>query len=372
MTQAARVLHVVGSMDRGGAETMLMNLYRTLDRTRLQFDFLVFTDSSGDYDDEIGELGGRVIRAPRPSESGYLRAVLEVEKRIRANGPFIAVHSHILHASAIPLAAARRAGVPVRVAHAHNTDDQTRTGVRKLVYSLTTRWLIDRAATDLVACGDQAGLYLFGRNWRKSGMVVRNSVDLDKFTPPTADVRAAARRRFGIAEGSLVLGCIARLEPVKNHDHVLDVVSTLAGERAVTLLLAGEGSLRSQLERRARSLGIDHCVRFLGVLDDVPELLAAIDLLLLPSHHEGLPVVMIEAQAAGVPCLSSDTVTRESDLGLGLVMFLPTSDRSAWVEAVEHMSRRRVDANACRETLVHAGYDVKSAVNRIYSIYGLD
>lgn len=157
-------------------------------------------------------------------------------------------------------------------------------------------------------------------------------MDLDRFRPPTQAERDAARRALKVGESDLVLGSVARLERVKNHDFVIDVARRLSEEGTdFKILLAGDGSRRRELETLVAEAGLSHLVKFLGLYRDVPGLLAALDGLIMPSHYEGVPVSVIEAQATGLPCLISDAVSREVDLGVGLTSFLPINDPDPWI-----------------------------------------
>ena len=192
-----RVLHVVGAMNVGGAETLLMNLYRKIDRDRVQFDFLVFGEAAGVFDEEIRDLGGRILRLPFPRERGVRRAVDDVRQLIRDQGPFAAVHAHVLHASAIAVRAARAEGIPIRIAHSHNTGDVPG-GLPRTLYQAWGRRVIVSSSTQLVACGSEAGRYLFGDSqWT----LLRNGVDLEVFKPMTAAGAQRAPRFSGGGAG---------------------------------------------------------------------------------------------------------------------------------------------------------------------------
>jgi glycosyltransferase EpsF len=366
-----RVLHVVGAMNVGGAETMLMSLYRTVDRRRVQFDFLVYGDEAGFYDEEIARLGGRVLHVPQPRSRGVARAIRDVREVLRTHGPFLAVHAHILHASAIALRAAAAEGVDIRVAHSHSTGDVTEGPLR----ALYVRWAVRsiRAhATRLVACGSDAGAYLFGAS--AQWMLLRNGVDLDRFRPPDPATRSDARRELGVPDGCMALGVVARLEPVKNHDFVLRLARQLADDGLqFQVLLAGVGSRRGELEEMVRELRLDDHVRFLGLSKDVPRLLAALDGLLMPSHYEGIPVALVESQAAGLPSLVSEAVSREADLGIGLVDFLPIGSVNAWPAAVATLPQRRsAAASGTTERVRAAGADVREGAALLLRLYGLE
>lgn len=365
-----RVLHVVGAMNVGGAETLLMNLYRKIDRSRVQFDFLIFGDGEGVFDREIQELGGRLLRLPLPRERGLRRSVRDVRRVLRTEGPFIAVHAHVLHASALALRAAALEGVEVRIAHSHSTGDVTG-GLGRKLYTQWARSMIRRSATHAVACGEDAGRYLFGDHhpWQ----LLRNGVDLEVFTPASEERRAAARTALDCPEELMLLGAIARLEEVKNHSFLLDVAQRL-DQRGVAfrMVFAGDGSLRDRLQEECGARGLQSRVRFLGLHRDVRGLMAGLDLLLMPSHYEGIPVVLMEAQASGLGSLVSTGVSREVDLGVDLVEFLPLEDPGVWVDRTLGRTRSRPHAEDLTERVRAAGAGIEDSVALLYRLYGLE
>lgn len=296
-----RVLHVVTYMGRGGLETMIMNYYRHMDRSKVQFDFLVHRDFRADYDDEIEALGGKIHRLPRlvPWGKEYLRAL---DAFFDAHPEYRIVHVHQDCLSAVALKAAKKHGVPVRIAHSHNSSqDKNFKYLIKLIYKKQ----IPRYATQLFACGKDAGDWMFGG---AEYTIVNNAIDATKYTYD-AERAAAVRERLGIPQEALVLGHVGRFSEVKNHTFLIDVFDQIYKERRdAYLLLVGDGDLCADVEEKVRSLGLGERVVFAGVRKDVPELLQAMDVFVFPSLYEGLPVSLVEAQAAGLPCLISDVI----------------------------------------------------------------
>lgn len=365
-----RVLHIVGAMNRGGAETMLMTLYRAIDRTQWQFDFLEFSADRSDYADEITELGGRLVKTSWSQAPLRMpRTVQQLVRVLKSYGPFHAVHSHILFGSGAALVAAGIAGVPIRIAHSHSTSDSD--GPLDWVYQQAARCAIRSSATRFAACSGPAGAYLFGSGpFRRLGVLIPNAVDLDEFTPVGPLEKSDLRQQLGLPIDSLIAVSIARMEPVKNHGFLLRLAARMRDQSIdFTLLLVGAGSLREQLEAETRALQLEDRVRFLGLRDDVATILRCADFLLLPSHFEGLPVVLVEAQASGVPCLVSDKVTEDSDLGLGLLTFLPISDVDAWAEELKRRPQAQLDAGVIRSALSAQGYGVHEGLQRLMELY---
>ncbi|XVX20482.1 glycosyltransferase family 1 protein [Actinomycetota bacterium] len=368
-----RILHVVGAMDRAGAETMLMAMYRALDRERYQFDFLELEAGRSDYADEIESLGGRIFHCQWSQSPLKLRSTVHsIEAVIAAHGPFAAVHSHVLFASGTVLLAARRAGVATRIAHSHSTSTH-RSGAMERGYQTYARGLLRLSATHMAACTGAAGDYLFGaRRFSGSPHVVPNAVDVESFRPAEGPERDQLRRALSIPDERLVLVSVARLEPVKNHEFLVAVATELeARGYDFEMFFVGDGRLRSHLEQLVTRQELDRKVRFLGLRNDIPELLRASDLLVMPSLYEGLPVSLVEAQASGLPCLVSDQVSREADLGLGLVRFLAATNPADWADAITHPPASVSDGGVIRRALAIRGYTVDSALTTMCALYEL-
>lgn len=306
-----RVLVVTTNMNRGGLETFTMNVYRALDRTKVQLDFLLHRPTKGAYDDEIEALGGRIyrIRRQNPLDLRYWAALDE----FFAEHPYKAVWVQLDCMSAEPLSAAARHGAVVRVAHSHNSRQD-----KDLKYPLKMlcKPFIKRYATDLFACGEEAGRWMFGTDDFKT---VRNCIDVDAYAFDSV-VRSEVRHELGIFDAVPVVGHVGRFDAVKNHAFILDIFASLTKRHpGAMLLLAGDGPLRPEMEKRATELGIADSVKFLGVRSDVPRLMQAMDCFVMPSLYEGLPMVLVEAQAAGLPCLISDVIPCDCDIEGGSV-----------------------------------------------------
>lgn len=352
-----RILHIVTYMGRGGLETMLMNYYRAIDRNRIQFDFLTHRDFRADYDDEIEALGGRIYRLPNlnPFSRGYLGAL----DRFFAEHPeYRIVHSHLDCMSAIPLKAAKKHGVPVRIAHAHSSRQD-----RDLKYPLKLLFKrgIARQATQLFACGREAGKWMFGTD---DFHVLNNAIDAERyrFDPK---VRQEVRSELGIPADALVAGHVGRFMAPKNHGFLLRIFAELPDH--ARLLLVGDGELRAENEQLAEVLGIRDRVIFAGLRSDVDRMLQAMDVFVFPSLYEGLPLSIIEAQAAGLPCLISDKVPIECKK-TDLITQLPLDASPAeWAEAVLAAAKQpRTDTLM---QIREAGFDIRANAEWLQNYY---
>lgn len=353
-----RIAQVMGKMNGGGVESVVMNYYRHVNREAVQFDFFVDNDSLMLPREEIELLGGRVIDVtPYQNLPRYWR---ELESLFKENSYRI-VHSHLTALSVFPLGAAKSAGVPVRIAHAHNTGgkgEYAKNAIRTMLRPFSNVY-----PTHRFACSRHAGEWLFGKNAQFE--VVYNAIELDRFTFD-AEKRAQIRADLGISEDTLVVGHVGRFMAQKNHDFLLDVFFQLhERKRNTRLLLVGEGNLKTRLEEKVRALHLDDCVSFVGQRDDIDRLYQAFDVFCLPSIYEGLGLVAIEGQRAGLPCFVSDCVPKEVDI-TGTVVFLPIDNPNVWVNAIsaiEPTKRLQVQNQA------FSNYDIEKAAHALQSKY---
>lgn len=353
-----RVAMVMGKMSGGGVEAVVMNYYRNIDRSRVQFDFLVDEDSRLVPRDEIEALGGRVFDVPPYQQLvRYQRRLVDLFRR----EAWPIVHSHINSLSVFSLRAAQRAGVPVRIAHSHSTGgrEERLRGLAKMLF----RTQANRYPTHRLACSCAAGEWLFGSE--ASFDVVNNAIDVRRFSF-SEKARGEVRSELGIGSDTFVYGHVGRFSAQKNQEYLLRIFKKVheAREDSV-LLLAGDGEDRSLIESRAAEEGLAESVVFLGQRLDTARLYCAFDAFVLPSIYEGLPVVMVEAQASGLPCYVSERVTKEANIG-GRVKFISLSDECRWVEELRTASRlslRDVDRRAFR------AYDIDEMAMSLVDMY---
>lgn len=361
-----RILQSVSNMDRGGIETMLMNYYRHLDRDQFQFDFLVNKEKPGFFDDEVRSLGGRIFMGPGlsplkyPEYLRYMKTLLDREKEIKV------LHAHNEAMEFYALNGAKKAGFPVRIAHAHNT--HLPRGL-KLPVKLVCKAMIPGAATDYFACGREAGIYYFGeKRWNESGVLIHNAIDLERFGY-RSEVRTRLRREYQL-EDKLVIGSVARFMVQKNHTRMLEQFACLKKIYPNShLLLAGEGELQAAMEEKAKRLGIYDSVSFLGVQKDTSIWYQAMDVFLMPSLFEGLPVVGIEAQASGLPCVFSDMITDEIILSDRAVRLSLEQPDEVWAKELIRLGTADRDRAEGRSVVRSAGYDIVEETKRLQEIY---
>ncbi len=355
-----RILHVVTYMGRGGIETMLMNYYRKIDRSKIQFDFLVHRDFEADYDNEILSLGGKIYRLPilNPFSRDYKNKLLLFFQKHKE---YRIVHSHIDSLSSIPLKIAKSCGVPVRIAHAHNCSE-----VKNIKYfiKLYYKRQLPKYANVFYACSQSAGEWLYGG---KDFLLLNNAIDTSQYSF-NIDARVNIRNELKLSDRTLIVGSVARFEPQKNHLFLLDVFKSLNDKFGDSkLLLVGDGSLKKEIKEKCKRLKIENKVVFMGIRNDVPDILQAMDVFVFPSLFEGLPVSVIEAQTAGLPCIISDRVPLECKKTEIVEVCSLSDDVKVWVDRIIKLSRiNRTDKT---KEIIDVGFDITNNAKKLEEYY---
>lgn len=375
MSEPIRVLNVVGRMGIGGIETLIMNIYRNIDRSKVQFDFLMHMGSGGAYEEEIRALGGRIYEMPviRDCQGGktYYWRVFEyihaLKKFFREHPEYRILHGHMTNTAAIYMPIARKYGnVKCCIAHSHQTEATP--GLSGFVTNMLQRNL-EKLATDYFACSEEAAKWIYSPELVKAGKVkvIHNGADVEKYHFDAIE-HEMLKKKMGY-EGKIVIGNVARFKKQKNHTFLIDIFAEIHKKNNQTVLvLVGQGELEEEMKKKVSQLGLENCVDFLGARNDVPTLLQVFDLFLLPSLFEGLPLVGIEAQAAGLPMVASDTVTPETDI-TGNVTFLSLDlPAEVWAQKILDVCSdfERVDMT---EAVRNAGYDIKQTAQMVQNFY---
>lgn len=370
MAKPLRILHAVHRMDRGGIETWLMNILRATDRSRFRFDFMVHTTRACAYDDELRALGARLIPCSPPARPGaYLR---DLERIFGTEGPFDAVHVHGSAADGAVLRAAARAGVPVRIMHSHNAGEGRRR-LRSYGYRLLTRHWMRRFMTHGLGCSQAACAYDFGPRWRADPRcrVLYYGLDWEAFRQ-AADV-PALRAGLRLPPTALVVGHVGRFDPQKNHSFWLEIARRIAARRGdAHFVLVGDGDGKPGFQEQVRRSGLAQRFALTGVRSDIPALLQGMDVFLFPSLHEGLPLALLEAQAAGLPCVVSTSITPETTVIEAQMRWLPLDAApDTWAEAVLEMAgqRRRENHLAAWHAVAHSRFSITYCLDRLAEVY---
>uniref|UniRef100_C5D953 Glycosyl transferase group 1 n=1 Tax=Geobacillus sp. (strain WCH70) TaxID=471223 RepID=C5D953_GEOSW len=368
-----RVLHVFGRMNRGGAETLIMNVFRNIDREKFQFDFLVHSKEEGHYDQEIKELGGTIYSVPHPREN-ILQYRKELKKILREKRPYDVIHSHIFTFSGYVLKIAKEEGIPIRIAHSHNTQDGHSSGILRNMYRSYMRKLILKNATNLLGCSKEACRVLFGPECLKNSnvQVLRNGIDLEIFEKIEKGVYLNLRDALRLDSKAKLIGHVGSFTNQKNHCRLIKIFSLLCDEMDnVHLVLVGDGPLKNKISDLIKHYGIEDKVHMLGVRSDVPEILANLDLFLFPSLYEGLGLVLVEAQAVGLKCIVSSKIPSEADIGAGLMKFIDLDlDDTIWAKAIkEELENSNRNISIQKEKIKQSGYDIKEVIKDLAYIY---
>lgn len=298
-----RILHIVTHMNRGGLETMLMNYYRNIDKSKVQFDFLVHRKEKSDYDDEIESLGGKIYHLPilNPLNLQYLRSL---DKFFKEHKQYKIVHSHLDCLSSIPLKYAKKNGVPFTIAHSHNASQEKNL---KYIIKILYKRKIPRYADELFACSKEAGKWMFNTD---DFIILNNAIDSKKYI--YNEKKSKDMKEILGLQNKFVVGHVGRFNKQKNHKFIISIFEELSkiNDDAV-LMLVGTGNLEEEIRRKVKDLNLNNKVLFLGVRDDIPNLMQAMDVFLMPSLYEGLPLVLVEAQSSGLECIISDTISKQ-------------------------------------------------------------
>lgn len=360
-----RVASVIGRYIGGGVEAVTINYYRNIDKNKVQLDFICDEDSTNIPYEEIERMGGKVIIIPSYSKLFKYHKAL---KRVLKEGNYKIIHSNINTLSVFSLFAAKCAGVPIRIAHSHSTTNKKEK--KKNLMKQVLRPFSKVFATDYMCCSELAGRWLFGNKEYDKGNVylLNNAIDLDKFKY-NESLRKKKRKELGIKDNTLVIGHIGRFVAQKNHDFLIDIFDEIHKKNNNSiLLLAGQGPLMEDIKNKVKELNLDDNVKFLGQRNDANELYQAFDVFLLPSLYEGLPVVGVEAQAAGLLCYLSDDMTKETKV-LDITKFMSLNNTpKEWADNIldDVKKYKRIDTS---KEMTAKNFNIKEEAKKLEEYY---
>ncbi|HEV1993830.1 MAG TPA: glycosyltransferase family 1 protein [Candidatus Acidoferrum sp.] len=365
-----RILHALGTLNPGGVETWLLQVLNCMDRDRLQFHFCTFGPQAGLYDAQVEKLGGRIVRCPKGRNPW---AFARRFRKILREGKYDVVHSHVHLFSGALLRWAKAEGVPSRIAHSHTSLDEKHGTLARRYYRLLMKSWIERYATHGLAASRPAAVALFGENWEADGRVrvLHCGIDLSPFQGPID--RDEIRNELGLPLDAPVVGHVGRFDLQKNHPFLLEISGEILKRRPeIHFLLVGDGRFRPEIEAKARAMGVSGNIHFAGIRTDVPRLMrGGMDLFVFPSLWEGLPVTLIEAQAAGLRCIISETITTEANILPQQVIRLSLSTRpEEWAAvALDAVGRGRVKGEMTLSVLAQTDYCVERSTSILSSFY---
>ncbi len=368
-----RILRIVAVMNRGGIETQIMNIYRKLDRNKFQFDFLVTREENGVFDEEIESLGGKIYRIPSVRNVGLNKFIKKIDEFFKSHQEYKIVHCHMNTWSGLFLNIAKKNNVSVRIAQSHSAQQGVKnSNIKSFIenhFKKMMKHFIKKGATHFWAVGEDAGEWLYGKKIAQTEIkIVPNAKDLEfyKYDP---EARENLRKALGIPIDSFVIGHVGSFTPVKNHSFLINLFDQINKTGIESMLcLVGDGPLRNDFEKQVSEIGLNEKILFLGLRNDVNKLMSVFDVLVLPSLFEGMPNVVIEAQAASLPCIVSESVTSEIDMGLGLVYFKSLEEtRDSWLELLFNLPNNVRPKEI--ERIKQKGYDINSQIKWLENFY---
>lgn len=362
-----RVLNVLGTTNLGGAESRVMELYRAIDKSKVQFDFLVHTDKEGQYSKEIRSLGGRIYSVPRFRGINLLSYKKALEKFFREHRDYAAVHGHMTSTASIYLPAAKKAGIPITIAHARSA------GVDKGIKGFVTkviRYPLKYRADYCFTCSYEAGVAVYGKRWVNKGNVwtIPNAIDAKRFSY-NSEVRAQVRSELGLSD-RFIIGHVGRFGFMKNHQYLIDIFAELCQMREdAALVLIGKGELEQEIKEKVKALGLAEQVHFLGNHLDVERFYQAFDYFVFPSTFEGFPGSVAEAQASGLHCLVSDKVTREVALTDSVAYRSIEEPAEFWAQEIQKNANKALEREDNSSKIAEKGFDVRQQAAMMEAFY---
>lgn len=366
-----RVLQIMGGLKRGGLETFAMNIYRSIDRSEIQFDFLLTQVVGGDYEEEAKSMGANIYHLPARNK-GYKAYRKALDDFFREHHDYIAIHEHISSLTSIePAYYAKKYGIPVRIFHSHSSSIQK---------SLRLHWVhtilhylnkpkVHSYATHYLGCSDKALDWMYKYTGVRSGaLMVNNGIDCEQYAFKK-NVRAEVRKEFCIDADDFVIGHVGRFIPLKNQGFLVDIVDELHKTMpSAKLLLVGEGDTMDEIKAKVSDKGLEKSVIFTGVRSDVARLMQAMDIFVMPSWFEGLPVSLVEAQAAGLPVVASESISHDSDITENILFKSINESVEEWVESIVKWKEKCGRPNNI-EKIKKTGFDSKTTVKQLVKIY---
>lgn len=362
-----KILNVIASLNIGGAENNAMNSLRFIDSNKFSYHFLVFGDLEGDYEAEAVSLGATIHHLSEPKQD-YKKFMSDYQELLKRE-QYDVVHVNTLWNSGLLLRTAKKVGAPVRICHSHSTESSQNENAIYRVYKHVMRKFILKNTTDYVACGRDAGEYLYGRTFfKQQGKIIYNGIDEHRFSFDPLK-RAEVRQSLGIDVNDVVLGHVGRVVPVKNHAFMIDILEQLKDElENLKLVLIGDGPDLAAMKDLVRSKGLQERVLFLGNQQNVSDYLQAFDVFIFPSLFEGFPVSLIEAQGAGLPCLISTAVTKEAKL-TDHAHFIDLENSDEWLKKVRFYAENKLERSTVNIDEIKHKFSISAIVKKWEYLY---
>ncbi|MFV8785214.1 glycosyltransferase [Aerococcus urinaeequi] len=363
-----KVLQVTGALNVGGLEIVAKNYYKYIDKTKYDFVYLAWKKEKNDLEQEILDMGAKVIYIDSP-QNGYIKFYKDIIRVLEEHGPFDIVHSHMLFTSGWFMKAAYKMGVPIRIAHSHNSQRAVKNSFFKNIYIKLMRFYLKKYANRIIGVNQIAGEALIGRSeFQRKGIVLENGIQLSEYKF-NEDTRQKTRERLSVSKDDILLGNVARVTKVKNQEFILDITKVLAEVSSkYKVIIIGEGDLEEELKRKAHTLNIEKNILFLGLQTNISDYLQAMDIFLLPSLHEGAPLSLIEAQASKLPCITSDRVPDDTKLTENLMSLPINEGTEIWVDHILSLKLNNRDSRNI-SSLLESDYNIEISIQKLEKIY---
>lgn len=357
-----KILYINNTMNIGGIESFLMNVFRNIDRDQHQITFLTYNDFKYDFEDEILKLGGKIIRISNPNNVSILKHIKELYKAIKKEQPDV-LHCNTHLNSGYVLLAAKLAKIKIRICHSHSTSPALANNISKKIKLHIGRLLINTFSNKKIACSTEAGEALFGKT---KFDIVTNGIEINKYKYNNK-IKKEYRQQLKISEAELVIGHIGRLDTPKNHKYLLQIFNEVLKEKPDSkLILVGTGPLEQEIKKQTKKLKQEDKVLFLGNRNDVNLLLNCFDILVFPSIFEGLPVSLVEAQANGLPILASKNISKEIDITETINFLSIEENPKFWAKEILKTKTKR---NNTEQKLFNSNYSIQSTIKHLINIY---
>lgn len=362
-----RVLQILHGIDRGGMETFVMNIYRAINRSQYQFDFLINSES-GDYYEEIKSLGGKIYYIPARNK-GLTAFRKNLDEFFKGQAKdYNAVHYHESSLTSLePLYYAKKYGIPIRIMHSHNS--QIRGNNLHYITHFLGKFAISHLATHFYGCSDKALDWMYKYTGvRDKAIMINNGIDVFKFKYDQ-NKRVESRKTLGCKEDDFIIGHVGRFAPAKNHTYLIDIFRELLKiDGKYKLLLIGVGDLQKDIKEKAKREGVYDSTKFLGLREDTDVLYQAMDVFVMPSFFEGLPVVLVEAQASGLPIICSDRISKMSKMSDNLQMLSISESPQVWASTINE-THRNINRSNAYENIIKYGYDINTIASNLCETY---
>ncbi len=348
-----RILHVVPNMNMGGLETFIMNIYRNIDRSKIQFDFLIHYKEESFYEKEIIKLGGKTYHLSLRNDNNIFKYIKDLNDFFIDHKEYKTIHCHMESVGALLFLIAKKHGVKIRIGHAHTTNKSKNIkGILKAILSIPFKY----TTTINLACSSEAGNYLYGK---KKFEIIGNGIDFNKFEF-NEQIRKKIREELNLND-EMVIGHIGRMDSAKNQTFLINLLTKIE-DKKIKLVLVGDGELKESLKTKVERLSLTDRVLFLGIRDDANLIYNAFDIFMFPSLFEGLPLTLIEAQINKLPCFVSDKITRECIISNN-INFIDLNDIESW-KNIDNKNREQTIFNNDKDF-----FNIKNTINKLEKFY---